>query len=194
MLHAWTGVVLAGGRARRFGGRDKASLLVEGRRIIERQVDTFLALTPHVLIVANDASRYRDLGVPIVADVVAGVGPLGGLVTALECAPTEQVIVVACDMPFVDGTFLTHLAREGRDAEAAVPRTRDGWHPLCASYSRTCSGRFRRRIAEGHLGVIEALAEVSVREITPDELAGFDRAGRLLTNLNSEDDYRRLFT
>jgi molybdopterin-guanine dinucleotide biosynthesis protein A len=70
--HAWTGVVLAGGRARRFGGRDKASLLIEGRPIIERQLEAFRALTPHLLIVANDPARYEALGAPIVPDAVAG--------------------------------------------------------------------------------------------------------------------------
>jgi molybdopterin-guanine dinucleotide biosynthesis protein A len=186
--------VLAGGRARRFGGRDKASLVVEGRRIIERQLDAFLAVTPHVLIVVNDASRYGEFGVRVVADAVPDAGPLAGLYTALVTAPTPQIVAVACDMPYVETGFLAHLARAGRDVEAAVPRRGSRWHPLCASYSRACAERFRLRLATGRLAVVEALSDLQVREIADDELARHDPQGRLFTNVNTETDYRRLTT
>lgn len=191
---AWTGVVLAGGRARRFGGRDKASLVVEGRRIIDRQLDAFLSLTPHVLIVANDAFRHGQLGVPLVTDAVSDAGPLSGLYTALVAASTTQIVAVACDMPFVDASFLAHVAHVGRDVEAAVPRSEGRWHPLCASYSRACAERFHRRLVAGRRAVVEALSDLHVRAIGEDELARFDRGGRLLTNINTEADYRRLLT
>jgi len=182
--------VLAGGRARRFGGRDKASLLIEGRPIIERQLEAFRALTPHVLIVANDAARYEAFGASIVPDAVPGAGPLGGLYTALLRVSTPHVVVVACDMPHVDAPFLGFLARVGRDVEAAVPRTSDGWHPLCASYASACAARLRARLDAGQFKVADALTDLDVREIGPGELAPFDR--RVLANINTEDDYRRL--
>jgi molybdopterin-guanine dinucleotide biosynthesis protein A len=188
--HAWTGVVLAGGRASRFGGRDKASLLIEGRPIIVRQLEAFRALTPHLLIVGNGAARHEAFGAPTVPDAIAGAGPLGGLYTALLRASTPQVVVVACDMPHVDARFLGFLAQAGRDAEAAVPRTSDGWHPLCASYASACAARLRARLEAGQLKVADALTDLAVREIGPDELARFDP--RVLANINTEDDYRRL--
>jgi molybdopterin-guanine dinucleotide biosynthesis protein A len=54
--------------------------------------------------------------VPVVADGMAGAGVLGGLYTALVEAPTEQVLVIACDMPFLTAPFLSHLASLGAES------------------------------------------------------------------------------
>jgi Molybdopterin-guanine dinucleotide biosynthesis protein A len=75
--------ILAGGRARRFGGADKASLVVGGARIIERQLAALAAVTDDVRIVSNDPARYAALGVRVIPDQIAGAGPLGGLHAAL---------------------------------------------------------------------------------------------------------------
>jgi molybdopterin-guanine dinucleotide biosynthesis protein A len=158
-------------------------------------------LTPHILIVVSDRSRVRA-GVPspklgeggparVVVDRVAGAGALGGLYTALVEAPTDQVLVIGCDMPFLDAPFLTYLMERGRDADAAVPRTEHGRHPLCASYARRTAEHFRGCIEAGDLRVGDALRGLTVRELGPDELAPFDRDGRLLLNINTPDDYAR---
>ncbi len=127
----------------------------------------------------------------MVADRIAGAGALGGLYTALVDAPTEQVLVIGCDMPFLDAPFLTYLMEQGKDADAAVPRDERGRHPLCASYARRIAGHLCGRITAGELRVGDALTGLVVREIGPDELAPFNRDGRLLFNVNTPDDYTR---
>lgn len=126
----------------------------------------------------------------MVMDRIAGAGSLGGLYTALMEAPTEQVLVIACDMPNLTAPFLSRLAALGVDADAAVPRDARGRHPLCASYSRRVAGHLKARIDSGDLRVIEALADLDVRELGPDELEPFDQDGLLLLNVNTPDDYR----
>ena len=159
--------------------------------IIDRQLSLLRGLTPHILIVANDRSRIRAGDIPVVADRIAGAGALGGLYTALMDAPTEQVLVLGCDMPFLEARFLTYLMERGRDADAAVPCDERGRHPLCASYARRIAGHLHARIAAGELRVGDALADLEVREIGPDELAPFNRDGRLLFNINTPGDYAR---
>ena len=151
-------------------------------------------LTPHVLIVANNRSQIRAGNTRVVADHIAGAGALGGLYTALMAAPTEQVLVIGCDMPFLDAPFLTYLMEQGRDADVAVPCDTRGRHPLCASYARRIATHLHNRIAAGELRVVDALADLAVREIGPDELAPFDPDGRLLLNVNTPDDYARART
>src|SRR5262252_819913 len=92
--------ILAGGRARRFGGADKASLVVGGARIIERQLAALATVTGDVRIVSHDPARYADFGVRVIPDQIAGAGPLGGLHAALVDAAHHGVIVLACDLPF----------------------------------------------------------------------------------------------
>jgi molybdopterin-guanine dinucleotide biosynthesis protein A len=130
----------------------------------------------------------------VVADRIAGAGALGGLYTALVEAPTEQVLVIACDMPFLTAPFLSRLAALGAGAEAVVPRDAAGPHPLCASYMRRVADRLRTRIEAGALRIIDALEDLDVRPLGPDELTPFDQDGRLLLNVNTPDDYQRALT
>ena len=127
----------------------------------------------------------------VVADRIPGAGALGGLYTALMEAPTEQVLVIACDMPFLNAPFLTYLAERGRDVDAAVPCDKRGAHPLCASYAQRIADHIHRRITAGHLRVGDALMDLDVRRVGPDELAPFDPDGRLLCNVNTPEDYDR---
>jgi len=186
----WTAAILAGGQARRLGGVDKSALPVGSDSILDRQLELLRPLTPHILIVVGAHGR-RDAGVRVVVDRIAGAGALGGLYTALVEAPTEQVLVIACDMPFLTAPFLTRLAECGSDADAAVPRDDRGRHPLCASYHRRIAVHVRSRIDRGLLRVGDALDGLDVREMGPDELAAFNPDGRLLLNVNTPADYEQ---
>ena len=187
----WTAAILAGGLARRLGGIDKSALVVGASSILERQVSLLRGLAPHILMVGSDISRARAVDIPVIADRIAGAGALGGIYTALMGAPTDQVLVIGCDMPFVTAPFLTYLMEQGRDADAAVPRDGRGRHPLCASYARRITGHLKARIDAGDLRVGEALLDLAVRELGPDEVAPFDRDGLLLCNINTPEDYAR---
>lgn len=187
----WTAAILAGGQARRLGGRDKGALQVGDARIVERQLAILRGLTDHLLIVANDAARYQGFGVPLVADAIRGAGALGGIYTALTASPTEQTLIMACDLPFLAAPFLCHLIACGAGVDVAIPRTADGYQPLCASYSRRCAAPIRRRIEAGDLRVTGVLADVRVREIGPEEIAPYDPGGTLFFNVNTPDDYDR---
>jgi molybdopterin-guanine dinucleotide biosynthesis protein A len=194
----WTAAILAGGQARRLGGLDKSALAVGAAggaptSILERQLAVLRGLTPHILIVAREDSPARTVTVPVVCDRVAGAGALGGLYTALMDAPTEQVVVIACDMPFVTAPFLAHVAALGADpaVDAVVPRDARGQHPLCASYRRRAAAALKRRIDLHQLRVLDALSDLTVRDLGPAELAPFDPDDRLLLNVNTPEDYTR---
>jgi len=187
----WTAAILAGGRAQRLGGIDKSALIVGARSILDRQLSLVGALTPHLLIVTSDRSRVRTVDVPVVVDRIGGAGALGGLYTALVEAPTEQVLVIGCDMPFLTAPFLRHLAERGRGADAAVPRDGQGRHPLCASYDRRTAAHVHARIQAGDLRIGEVLMDLEVVDLGPDDLSPFDPDGRLLLNVNTPADYAR---
>jgi molybdopterin-guanine dinucleotide biosynthesis protein A len=187
----WTGAILAGGRARRLGGIDKSALQVGGASILDRQLAVLRSVTPHIMIVASSEDRYREAGVPVVRDRIQGAGSLGGIYTALVEAPTEQLVIMACDMPFLTAPFLVRLAALAADADAVIPRDARRLHPLCSGWSRRAAPHLRARIEDGRLRVVEALDGLDVREMDPRELARFDPDGRLLMNVNTPDDYTR---
>jgi molybdopterin-guanine dinucleotide biosynthesis protein A len=190
----WSAAILAGGSARRFGGRDKSALVVDGRRIIDRQIDVLEPVVGELLLVGRTAWAGAPSGVRIVPDRMPGRGPLGGLHAALCAARGDPIFVVACDMPFLEAPLVRHLLELAAGADAAVPRTDRGYHPLCAAYARTCLPAVERRLAEGRLTMIDLLDDLRIETL---EAAGIDAFGphrRLLANINSPAEYRELDT
>ena len=111
----WTGAILAGGRARRLGGLNKAGLILHpgGASVLDRQLALLRRVVDRTIIIANDAEPFRDAGVPVIADMVPDGGALGALYTAVHASGTEWTLVVACDMPFVSERLLAHLVSVG---------------------------------------------------------------------------------
>jgi molybdopterin-guanine dinucleotide biosynthesis protein A len=184
--------ILAGGRAQRMAGANKAALRLGNERILDRQIALLRQVADPVFIVSSRADVAAELagGITVVPDRYPGTGPLGGMYTALACSPHERTLIVACDMPFLTLPLLQMLARESA-ADAVVPRTRQGYEPLCATYTRACAEPIRRRIERGALKAALVIEEVRVEEIGPEVLAGCDPHGLLFVNVNTPHDYER---
>ncbi len=177
--------ILAGGQARRFGGRDKSAMLVDGRTILDRQVAELTRITADILLVGVRATPDTPRAVRAVEDDVPGRGPLGGLHTALAACRGDALVLVACDMPFVTAPLLAHLLALTADADVVVPRTDRGYHPLCAAYTQACRDAVARRLTDDRLRMTDLFEDVRVREVTKEEIGAFGDADRLLANVNT---------
>ena len=120
------GVLLAGGRARRMGGGDKALLTLGGETLLARVVARARSQVRALALNANgDPARFAAYGLPVVADVVAGyAGPLAGVLTGLEWAAEHApdcpwVASFATDAPFLPEDLVARLV-----AAVAVLRCR----------------------------------------------------------------------
>lgn len=186
-----TAAILIGGEARRFQGRDKSQLLIDGRAILDRQIDVLNEIADEILLVGSRPRALSPLNVRLVHDETPGLGPLGGLAAALAEARSPELVVLACDMPFVTAPLLAHLLTRAAVADAvdaAVPRTRRGFHPLCAVYSRRCLPIVARRLRQGQLALHGLLSELRVEAVETDTLACFGDPERLLANVNTPAD------
>lgn len=180
--------ILAGGKATRMGGRPKSFLEVDGRRIVDRQLEVLRPLFDELFIVANDAPRYAALGLPVVPDAIRDAGPLAGLVTAIEAAHAAAVVVVACDMPYLSAAALRRLIEAPADADVVVPRVAGRPEPLHARYARACAPAMRRRIAAGDLKIARVFEDVRVHWLEEPELRAIAPDLRFLANCNTPDD------
>ena len=135
----WSAAILAGGRARRLGGQDKSALVVDGVRLLDRQLAALHSLTDTILLVGYPGPAPASC--VVVPDHRPGTGPLGAISTALSVATTERVLIVAVDLPFLTSAFLEFLARADEDADAVVPVSGGRWQPLCAMYRRRAGSR-----------------------------------------------------
>jgi molybdopterin-guanine dinucleotide biosynthesis protein MobB len=190
------GAIRAGGASRRFGA-PKALASVGGRRIVDRARDALSQVADPVVVIANDAALFADLGVPIRPDDAPGLGALGGIRTALRWA-TEMgrtgALVVACDMPFVSAGLLRIVANRAAsdEADAVVPESggRRGIEPLCAWYSVRCLPDVDRMLADGERQAFRLADRVRTDRITIDEVRRIGDPGILFLNVNTVDDLR----
>jgi molybdopterin-guanine dinucleotide biosynthesis protein A len=180
MGERFSAAILAGGRATRFGGRDKSALIVDGRTILDRQLDVLARVADEVRVIRED--------------LAPGCGPLGGVHTALTGSRHDAVFVLACDMPFVTSALVGHLLSLSGGADIVVPRTEGGYHPLCAVYRRTCLDAIARRLADRRLKMTELFPDLRVREVGADELEKFGDCHRLLANVNTPAEFADLAT
>jgi len=190
--------ILAGGRATRFGGRDKGALLVDGQTIRERQINMLSEIADDLMIVGGEsgaglqACDCRAKALRHFDDHVPGCGPMGGVHAAVSAARHDAVFVVACDMPYVTAPFAAHLLDLAGGVDAVVPRTERGLHPLCAVYTRACREPLATRLAAGSLQMKGLLDDVRVRVIEAEDIEVFGDRHRLLANVNTPADYAGL--
>jgi molybdopterin-guanine dinucleotide biosynthesis protein A len=178
--------ILAGGKATRFAGIDKSTLIVAGRSIFERQLAELLQLTNDILLVGG---RFRHPRVRAVPDRIPGSGPLAGLHAALTEARNPTIVAVACDMPYISARLLAYLVELEDDWDAVVPRTDRGVHPLCAVYTRRCLAAVTSRLDDRRLSLIELLTDLRVRYVDLTKLDRFGDCEHLVANLNTPSDY-----
>jgi molybdopterin-guanine dinucleotide biosynthesis protein A len=184
--------ILAGGKARRFGGQDKSRLLVRGRPIIVRQLEVLQRVADTITVVAPDGDRFADLGVPVHADLIPGAGAMGGVYTALETAAADRVLVVACDMPFLSEAVLRRLAALAEEGDAAWVRTAVGVEPLLACYRRSARTAIHAAITAGRLKLAELQSVLAIRELDESSIAALEPVEDVLANVNSPADYRKV--
>jgi molybdopterin-guanine dinucleotide biosynthesis protein A len=185
---AVTGVVLAGGRSSRMGGRDKAFAAVDGEPIAVRTIRLFRTLFPQVVVATHRPDRYRALDVDTVADVFAGCGPLAGIHAAMRVARHPHVFVAACDMPGLDRDVIRFLLARIGDADAVVPRWDDDIEPLHAVYARRLADRIEDALRGGRYAIRDLLPRLRVDYVGEDELARIRGTARSMLNVNTPEE------
>jgi molybdopterin-guanine dinucleotide biosynthesis protein A len=180
--------VQAGGRSRRMG-RDKALIPLAGKRLIEHVLDQLQGLSDDLFITTNQPGPLEDLLIRLVPDEIPGRGALYGLRTALQAARYDDVLIVACDMPFLQPGFIDHLLSQAGQADVIIPVLDGKFEPMSALYrSSTCLPEIDRVLKEHRYRMISFFPGVSVKPIDPDVL---DHYRMSFFNINSPEDIQR---
>lgn len=136
MAEAITGLVLAGGQARRMGGGDKGLRQFRGEPLIAHAISRLRDQVDGVIINANqNLEAYRALGFPVIADttaVEAFAGPLAGLHAGLSACSTPLLVTVPCDSPLFPLNLVARLSEglAAAGADLAVARSASGLQPV----------------------------------------------------------------
>jgi molybdenum cofactor guanylyltransferase len=135
-----TGVILAGGRARRMGGIDKGLILLNGRPMVEYVIAAMRTEVNKLVINANrHLDQYAAFGCPVIPDIMNGyLGPLAGIASGMRAASTPYIVTAPCDSPLIAGNLIQRLyetlVREGADISVAHDGER--MHPVFALIRR----------------------------------------------------------
>lgn len=189
------GVILAGGRNRRYGSH-KALAELGGTRIIDRVASALAAASARVVIVANEVEAYADSAEDVRPDVRPNLGALGGIHTALTWAAEadcDVALIVACDMPFVSPSLLRRLVEAADSGSAVLPASAGprGLEPLCAAYGVGCIDAVTGAIDRGDRAVISFFGDVDLRVVDREEVARHGPLDHMFMNVNRPGDLLR---
>ncbi|MBI2854800.1 MAG: molybdenum cofactor guanylyltransferase [Chloroflexi bacterium] len=188
-----TGVVLAGGKSSRLG-RNKAFEVVGEESLLKRTTRRLSALG-EVLVVTNHqfalSLQDQDLGARVAEDIWPGMGPLGGIHSALKAATTQYILVVACDMPFLNWNLLKYEIGLRLGFDAVVPRLLGFPEALHSVYSKSCLPATEAVLSGGKSQVSLMLRAVRVRYVEQHEIEKFDPQHLSFFNVNTPADIDR---
>lgn len=189
---AATAAILAGGRSSRFGA-NKALALLDGKRLVARAADALRGHFARVILIAEDAEPYAFLGLPCFPDRIPGLGPLGGVLTALRATQHPWVFVAGCDMPLLDGGLARAIVAAARETDQAViPRVGGRLHPLHAAYRYDLTHALEVRRVAGERALHRILESVPRREVSEDEIRAWGYSTESLANVNTPEELRAL--
>jgi molybdopterin-guanine dinucleotide biosynthesis protein A len=178
---------MAGGKSSRMG-TDKSFVPLLGKPLIEHVLERIDGLSDDVIVITNSPERYAYLNLPLFGDIHPDRGPLGGLHTALSQAIHPHVLVVACDMPWLNRLLLNYMLSLRTTADIIAPLWQKRPEPLHAIYGKACLHPVEENLKSGKLKLTSFYGRVKVRFLDPDEISRLDPEGRSFANVNTPGD------
>jgi molybdopterin-guanine dinucleotide biosynthesis protein A len=182
------GLVLAGGKSTRMK-KDKASLQYHDKIQSAHCFDLLTPLCERVFISKRRHQRNRkgETVLPRIDDHdgFAGIGPLGGILSAMAENPKAAWLVLACDLPFVTKKILAELiAKRAPERIATAYQSRhDGLpEPLCAIYEPRAQARLKKFFKKGIFCPRKILIQSDTRLLRPGDKKALD-------NVNTSVEY-----
>jgi molybdopterin-guanine dinucleotide biosynthesis protein A len=182
-------LVLAGGLSSRMG-TDKALIPVGGTPLLQRVVTVAQQCCDEVWVMTPWGDRYHAIlpeGVRILEEArpeqTRPPGPLVALQKGLRNIEADWILLLACDLPNLDGAILQDGRSQLNDLpasiQAMIPKT-DRWEPLCGFYRRSCEVFLDSFIAKGGRSFQNWLNQ---QEVQP-----FMVSASMLLNCNTPED------
>ena len=181
-----TGIILAGGRARRMGGIDKGLIDLDGEPMVSHVIRRFQPQVGSIIISANRNLReYSKWATRVVGDKVGEYdGPLAGMASAVSLADTEFAATVPCDSPMLCADLVSRMYRlcTACNAEVAVAHDGDRLQPVFSLMRVTVADSILDFLASGERKIDRWLSECDT--VTVD----FSDARDSFINVNTEEE------
>jgi molybdopterin-guanine dinucleotide biosynthesis protein A len=183
----YAAAILAGGRSERLG-HDKALLRLENQYLLDRVFSVVSEVISEIRVLGDPrpvSSVESDLFVP---DLIANLGPIGGLYTALNLFKVP-VFLLSCDMPMIQAKHLRNLLRcadQNYLVTAAVGQR--GVEPLFAIYQTACLPLIESSIKSGDYALYKIIKKAKAKFVEfKDSKNNYD----IFFNINTLSDYKK---
>jgi len=182
------GVVLAGGRATRMGGKDKGLQELNGKPLWQHVAD---ALRVQVGAIAVSANRHIDIyqqrGYPVYQDVLANYpGPLAGMLSVMQQADDEWFLFCPCDTPFIPSVLAERMIGHRKDAPVVWVHDGERDHPAITLISRKLCPDLRAYLASGERRVMVFMRQSGGHSVDFSDLK------EAFVNVNTTEDLQTL--
>ncbi|HKY64620.1 MAG TPA: molybdenum cofactor guanylyltransferase [bacterium] len=186
-LPSCVGIVLAGGKSRRFG-RPKAWAKFGESSFVERLYLLLRETFGQAYVVLHEDSA-EFAGMETLVDRMSEGGPMNGIYSALAGSRAPAVFVAACDLPRLGPPDIERLLQAWRpEFPALVYRRRERWEPLCGIYHSRLLPALRQSLEIGRYGLQEFLTRNGAAGLEYSEEGAVDG----LANVNTPEEYREL--
>ena len=160
------GFALTGGKSSRMG-RDKALVEFGGRKLVEHAVGILRqAGLPARIAGARPAARAQlEAVAPVVEDAEPGLGPLGGICSALGSTKARYAVFLPVDLPLLPASLLVFLLEQARSTGGAVTLASLGGftQTFPAVLDRAVLPALRAELAAGRGGCFSGFAAAAER-------------------------------
>ncbi len=181
-----TAVIIAGGKSRRMGGETKANLRLNEDSIIERIVERISNQCDRLIINTNTPEKFQHLNLESIPDNMTGsLGPLAGILAAMEYVSEGLVCTLPCDTPLIPLDMVGRMAEsmQRSDAKVCSIKTGDHLHPIFMLADPSLATNLRGYINDGGRKVQHWL------QSQPHCFVDYPAASNEFTNINTPDEY-----
>jgi len=192
---AYSAIILAGGRGKRMGNREKALIGINGKPLITYVIKSLKKVVNEIIISVRDKSQgevFNQIlpGYTYAYDEFENKGPLSGMLSGLTLCKNEFCFIAACDMPFISENVVKMLFRLSEAHDAAIPLWQDGFlEPLHSVYR--CGPMIRetrKAIESGESIILAPIFKMNVNYINIENIRRIDPDLRTFININTPED------
>jgi len=184
-----SGVVLAGGLARRMGQHDKGLIPFNGQPLVCHALNAMAPIVDELFISANrNQENYRAFGFRVIEDANANFdGPLAGILAAMQVASNAVLIITPCDSPLVKTDHLRRLLDAlATDVEIAVAFDGERLHPVFAALRTSLRGDLKEYLDSGERRLQKWFSRHKTVEVD------FSDRPEIFANINTPEELQAL--
>lgn len=185
--------LLSGGNSVRFGS-DKTTALYKGTPLFLHGLKTGLTVSDDVIHISKNPDKYKPFinGVRYLADDLATVCPMSGLIKAGNDAVYDNIFVLSADAPLVNSEFVQFLTGYLNSYDGVVPSINNKFYPLISIYKKYVLKSMINDYNNNNFKIIKSLERFNILYLNENIIFDNGFNTEIFTNINYTDDLKKL--